>query len=291
VLEQRRATFLGVGAIVLWGTLAPLAVFAKAIPPFQMTAIAFGLAFVFQAAVWLARGQSLAVKLSLPPLAWAHGVYGLFGYHALYFAAFQLAPAVEVNLVNYLWPLLIVLFAALLPQERLRPRHVIGALLAFAGVAVMVSGGELGFRGEHIAGYVAALGCALVWSSYSVSARLLPQVPSDAVGAICGATALLAALCHILFETTVVPSGGEWLALVGMGIGPTGAAFLLWDIGMKRGDMPLLGTAAYGAPVLSTGLLIAFGLGEFRPAVALACVAVIVGALIASRARAKAAPP
>lgn len=281
-LDRGKATLLGLGAILLWGTLAPLAVITKAIPPFETTAIAFGLAFVFQLCIWLVRRESIGAKLRLPPLAWAHGVYGLFGYHALYFAAFKLAPAVEVNLVNYLWPLSIVLFAALLPGEGLRLRHVVGAALGFLGVASMITGGELGFAREHAWGYAAALGCAVVWSSYSVSARLLPHVASDAVGAVCGATALLALLCHVLFETTAMPSGADWLAMIAMGIGPTGAAFLLWDVGMKRGDMQLLGTAAYAAPVISTALLIGLGLGEFRPAVALACAAVVGGALIAS---------
>lgn len=278
--ERRRATLLGLGAVALWGTLAPLAVLVKAIPPFETTAIAFGLAFVFQVAIWRLRGQQPLERLRLPPVAWAHGVYGLFGYHALYFAAFRLAPAVEVNLVNYLWPLAIVLFASLLPGERLRARHVLGALLGFAGVAAMIAGDELGFGAEHALGYGAALGCAFVWSSYSVSSRLLPHVESDAVGAFCGATALLAAACHLLFETTRLPTATEAAALLAMGLGPTGAAFVLWDVGMKRGDMPLLGAAAYAAPVISTALLIAFGFGEFRIAVAVACVAVIAGALI-----------
>jgi drug/metabolite transporter (DMT)-like permease len=283
-LDRRQATAVGFGAVLLWGTLAPLAVAAKAVPPFQMTATAFGFAFVFQIVLWLARGQSPRERLRLPAAAWLHGVYGLFGYHALYFFAFRRAPAVEVNLINYLWPLLIVLFSALLPGERLRALQVLGALVGFAGVAAMIDGdGAPAFETGHAIGFVAALGCAVVWSSYSVSARLFSQVPSDAVGGVCGATAALALVCHLAFETTHRPDVAEWLMMAAMGLGPTGAAFLMWDVGMKRGNMPLLGVAAYAAPVLSTALLIVFGLGEFRPAVALACLAVALGAALAGR--------
>ena len=283
-LDPGRATLSGFGAVLLWGTLAPLAVGAKEVPPFQMTASAFGFAFIFQLALWRLRGQSPIERLRLPGAVWLHGVYGLFGYHALYFFAFRHAPAVEVNLINYLWPLLIVLFSALLPGERLRVPQVLGALVGFAGVAAMLGGdGAPAFEAGHAIGYLAALGCAVVWSSYSVSARLFPQVESDAVGGFCGATALLGLLCHLLFETTRAPSAAEWLMMATMGLGPTGAAFLLWDVGMKRGNMPLLGAAAYAAPVLSTALLIVFGLGAFRPEVAIACVAVALGAALAGR--------
>jgi len=58
--------------------------------------------------------------LRISPLAWLHdGVGGLFGYHALFFAAMAHAPAAEANLLNYMWPLLIVLLSAPLLGLRL----------------------------------------------------------------------------------------------------------------------------------------------------------------------------
>jgi drug/metabolite transporter (DMT)-like permease len=213
-------------------------------------------------------------------------VGGLFGYHALYFLAFALAPAVEVNLINYLWPLLIVLLSAPIRGMRLGPARLAGVALGFAGCLLIVGPGAA-FPPEAIPGFLAALGCAVVWSVYSVTAGTarLAAVPTEAVAGFCLATAALAAVLHLAFETTVAPSGGEWLAVLGLGLGPVGAAFFLWDVGMKRGDPRLLGTLAYGVPVASTVLLILAGAGELSLRVAAATLMVAGGGFIAARAR------
>lgn len=166
-----------------------------------MVALTFGIAFLAALVLWLVRGGGILRQLAWPLPVWGLGVGGLFGFHLLYFVALANAPPLEANLVNYLWPLLIVLFSALLPGERLRWWHVAGALLGLAGAALLVTdGGRVAFRAEHAAGYVAALGSAVVWATYSVASRRFGKVPSDAVGAFCGATALLALLCHLAWE-------------------------------------------------------------------------------------------
>jgi drug/metabolite transporter (DMT)-like permease len=235
-------------------------------------------------AVVVAKGR--AGLLRQPPLAWAHGVGGLFGYHALYFLAFALAPAVEVNLINYLWPLLIVLLAAPIRGLRLGPARLTGVGLGVAGCALLVGPGAA-FPPEAVPGFLAALGCAVVWSVYSVTAgtRRLVAVPTEAVAGFCLATAALAALLHVIFEATVAPTTREWAAVVALGLGPVGAAFFLWDIGMKRGDPRLLGTLAYAVPVASTLTLIAAGEGTMSLRVAAATAMVAGGGFIAARAR------
>jgi drug/metabolite transporter (DMT)-like permease len=224
-----------------------------------------------------------------PAAVWALGLYGLFGYHFAYFMALRLAPPVEAGLIAYLWPLLIVLMAGLLPGERLRGRQVAGALLGFAGAGLIVIGNAPGrglrFEGQYLPGYAFALLCALIWSSYSVLSRRAAAVPTSAVGAFCGATAGLALVSHLLFESTVWPVGGQWLAVVALGLGPVGAAFYTWDYGVKHGDIQTLGTLAYAAPLLSTLLLIALRLAAPTWAIAAACGLIVGGAALANYER------
>src|SRR5690606_28703250 len=158
-------------------TLALLTTLSGAVPPFQLVAMAFGLAFLLALGGWLLRGEPVAAHLRQPTQVWALGIGGLFGYHFFYFMALRNAPPVEASLINYLWPLLIVLFSALLPGERLRWFHVAGAAMGLAGTALLVTGGTLALRAEHWAGYAAALGSALVWSTYSVANRRFGAVP------------------------------------------------------------------------------------------------------------------
>ena len=277
-------TLAGLGAIGLWSVLALFTAGTGPIPPFQLAAITFALASLVGFAFMAWSGRSLEV-LRQPLKAWALGLYGLFGYHALYFAALKLAPPAEAGLVAYLWPLLIVLMTAALPGERLQARHVAAATLGLAGVVVLALGkGGVGFDAANWRGYAAALGCAVIWSSYSVLSRLQGEVPTEAVTGFCLATAALSALCHLLFETTVWGQNTtQWLSIIGLGLGPVGAAFFLWDRGMKKGDIRLLGTASYAAPVISTILLVLFGFAPAHWTLAVACALIVGGAVLAVR--------
>ncbi len=279
------ATIVGFGAIVLWSALALLTALSGDAPPFELAALTFAIGGLCGLAYAAARGRLSA--LAQPWRVWLVGIGGLFGYHALYFAALRRAPPADASLIAYLWPLLIVLFSAALPGERLRARHVAGAALGFAGAAMLFLSKGAGFASAGrtaLVGYGLALGCAFVWSGYSVLSRSLKGAPTEAVAGFCLATAALAALCHAAFETTVVPSGaGQWLAILGLGLGPVGLAFYVWDYGVKHGDIRLLGVAAYAAPVLSTLILVAAGVAPATPALALACALIVGGAVVASR--------
>ncbi|MDB5413539.1 MAG: EamA/RhaT family transporter [Rubritepida sp.] len=276
------ATLCGIGALLLWATLALLSKLATGLPPLQVTAMSFSVAGTLGLAIVAARGRLGALRQ--PPLVWAHGVGGLFGYHALYFTALAYAPAVEANLLNYLWPLLIVLFSAPILGLRLGPRRLAGVALGFAGCALLLGGGAR-FPAEAYFGFLCAVGCALVWSLYSVIAKRLSAVPTEAVAGFCAVSAILALAAHLAFEPSVLPDARQWLAAVLLGLGPVGAAFFLWDLGMKRGDPRLLGTLAYAVPVASTLLLIAAGAGSLSWNVAAALALVAGGGWLAATAR------
>jgi drug/metabolite transporter (DMT)-like permease len=278
------ATLSGFGAILLWSSLALMTAASGTAPPFQLAAMTFAIGGAMGALSWVAR-PAAARSLAQPWPVWLLGVGGLFGYHALYFAALRLAPPAEAGLVAYLWPLLIVLFSALLPGERLKPVHVAGALMGLAGVAVLIAGrtGGLSLDPRYAPGYGLALACAFVWSGYSVLSRRFGAVPTDAVVGFCLATAALSLACHLAFETTVWPAGAtQWFAIVGLGLGPVGAAFYLWDHGVKHGDIRLLGVASYAAPVLSTIILVAAGFASATWSLAAATALIVAGALLAS---------
>lgn len=277
------ATWIGFISVVLWGTLALLTKLTDGrIPEFQLMAMTFGIAFLLMAVRWIKQGHSGVRYLKQPALAWCIGVGGLFGYHFAYFKAMTLAPAVEVSLLAYLWPLLIVLFSALLPGESLRKQHVLGALLALMGCWLLIGRNLSGFSLNNAQGYLVALGCALIWSSYSLLSRLVRSVPTDAVGWFCGVTALLALVCHGLWEQTVWPQNWlEWAGVIGLGLGPVGIAFFTWDHGVKHGNIQLLGTLAYSAPLISVVLLIAAGFGQATPAVIGASLLIVLGSLVA----------
>jgi drug/metabolite transporter (DMT)-like permease len=283
-MTSRTATLIGLTAILMWSLLAVLTVATGKIPAFQLAAMTFAIGALVGSLTWIGRPQALRA-LSQPALAWMVGVGGLFGYHALYFLALRFAPPAEAGLLNYLWPLLIVLFSSFLPGERLFAHHIFGALAGLAGTVLLFAGGNRSaFVEGQIPGLVAAFIAAFVWATYSVMSRRLKSVPTDAVAGFCLATALLAALVHLMVEDTVWPeTAAQWLAVVALGVGPVGAAFYTWDVGMKRGDIRVIGAASYATPLLSTSFLILAGFAEASVNIAIAAVLIAGGGLVAAK--------
>jgi drug/metabolite transporter (DMT)-like permease len=277
-----RATLTGFTAILMWSFLALFTAASGKMPPFQLSAICFAIGSIPGIVVLLLRPERL-VLLRQPARVWVVGISGLFGYHFLYFTALRNAPAVEAGLIAYLWPLLIVVGSALLPGERLRWYHVAGAVAGLAGTVLIV--GRNGFHFDHAyaTGYAAAFLCAFTWSAYSLVTRRFDAVSTDVVTGFCLATSALSLFCHLGLEATVWPEGvGEWIAVVGLGLFPVGAAFYAWDHGVKNGDIQILGAASYAAPLLSTLILTLFGFAEPSWAVAAACLLVTGGAVLAA---------
>lgn len=267
--------------MALWSLLALLTVGAAPVPPFQLASMSFLVGGLVGLVPLLRRPGAVR---GVPVRVWALGICGLFGYHALYFSALRLAPAAEAGLIAYLWPLLIVIFSGLLPGERLRLLHLVGALMAFGGAALLVNPGEL--QSEFLMGYLLALLCALVWSGYSVLSRQFPNIPTELVSVFCLVTAVLSLPMHLVFEETVWPQNlMGWFSVLGLGLGPVGLAFYLWDFGVKRGNIQMLGTASYAAPVLSTVILVAVGVAEPTISLLLAALLIAGGAGLAALVR------
>jgi drug/metabolite transporter (DMT)-like permease len=284
------AKLWALGAIALWATLASLGVALRHVPPFLLTGIALlaGSTLALPA-VW--RDRSV---WRIAPTTLLLGVYGLFGFHFLLFLALRIAPPVEANLVNYLWPLFMVVLAPLLLKNvRLRAVHVLAAVLGFAGAAVAivgasgssaVSSGSPGFGGWSW-GYLLALGSAFIWASYSLWTQRVAAFSTAAVGLFGLVSGVLSLLCHVMLEPSVALSGQDSVLLLAMGLGPLGAAFFMWDKALKLGDAGQIGILSYITPLASTALLMLVSGRAFTWSIALAAAMIIAAALMGTRAK------
>ncbi|WP_233505972.1 DMT family transporter [Rhodoferax lacus] len=277
-----KADLLALAAIALWGSLAPLGVRLAHIPPFLLTGL--GLLVGSVIALPLAQWRLSRWKVPLPTLL--VGIYGLFGFHFLLFMALRHAPAVEANLINYLWPLGMVVMAPLfLKGVSLHARHIVAALIGFAGAAIAILGrGGPAFAGDGFhAGYLMALASAFVWASYSLLTRRLPAFPTAAVGGFAAASGLLSLAAHALLEPSITLSTEDVVLIAILGLGPLGGAFFLWDAAIKRGDTRRIGLLAFATPILSTVLLLVSTGQPLQWNVALAATLVVGAAFWGSR--------
>lgn len=276
-----RADLLAIGAIVLWASLATLATLLSEIPPFLLTGIGLIIGSLislplsgFKLSAWKVPSKTLAV-----------GVYGLFGYHLMLFIALQTAPAVEANLVNYLWPLLIVVLAPLFSRHlKLGVRHAIAASAGFAGavIAITTAGGTTGGLGFQI-GYLFAFAAAVIWATYSLLTTKLRTFPTSAIGLFGLVSGALALLAHFVLEDPAVISPTDWVLLVILGLGPLGGAFYFWDAALKIGDPRRIGLLAFLTPLLSTTLLLVVSGRELSWQLLVATALIVGGAILGSR--------
>ena len=264
--------------MLLWSMLAFLSVQLSRVPPFLL----IGLALIIGALCGVRRISQWRVPAKVLLL----GVYGLFGYHFCLFMALRLAPPVEANLINYLWPLLIVILSPLiLPGYSLRARHIGAAVMGLAGAALIVTGGRLSFDSRYLPGYLLAAVAAFVWSSYSLMTKRIKSFPNAAIGLFCFCSGLLSLLMHFLLEQSYAFALRDVPLLALLGLGPMGAAFFLWNAALRDGDPRVIGSIAYLTPLLSTLVLIVSGSGAFTLQSAAAIVLIVGGSAIGSLAR------
>lgn len=270
-----RATALALGAILLWGTLAPLGIALQHLPPFLLTGLGLLVGSLIAAPL---SGWRLAI-FKVPRTTLAMGVYGLFGFHFLLFIALRHAPPVQANLVNYLWPLGIVLMAPLfLTNVRLTALHVIAALIGFAGAVLAISGGRA-LDGGFAWGYVPALMSAFVWASYSLLSQRVSAFPTAAMGLFGLVSGVLSLACHALLEAPADISSHDLVLILALGLGPLGGAFYLWDAALKRGDPRQIGVLSFLTPLLST-LALLWLRSEVPSASVVGAAALIIGAAV-----------
>jgi drug/metabolite transporter (DMT)-like permease len=276
------ANLLALGAMALWASLAALGVALSHVPPFLLT----GLALLVGSLIALPLSRFDWRQWRVPGATLALGVYGLFGFHFLLFIALRHAPPVQANLVNYLWPLGIVVMAPLfLPGVSLTARHVLAALIGFAGAVLAILG--RGGTGETVWawGYMPALASALIWASYSLLTKRVRAFPTAAIGSFALASGLLSLLCHAWLEPATALSARDWGLIALLGLGPLGGAFFLWDAALKRGDARQIGVLSFLTPLLSTLTLLWVRGEDPSASVVLAAVMIIGAAVMATRIR------
>jgi drug/metabolite transporter (DMT)-like permease len=270
-----RPDVLALAAIALWASLAALGVALAHLPPFLLT----GLGLLVGSVIALPLSGWRLSAWRVPRRTLMLGVYGLFGFHFLLFLALRHAPPLQANLVNYLWPLGMVVMAPwLLPAVRFRWQYLAAGLMGFAGAALAIASRGQAAAGDGFEiGYLFALASAFVWASYSLLTQRVPRFPTASVGSFAAVSGGLSLLCHFAFEPSVSLSARDALLIALLGIGPLGGAFFLWDAALKRGDARRIGLLAFLTPLLSTAVLIVVHGQRAHPVLALA-VMLIVGA-------------
>tara|TARA_Y100000588_G_C14229480_1_gene914627 strand:+ start:1243 stop:2160 length:918 start_codon:yes stop_codon:yes gene_type:complete len=275
---KKYPTFIGYCALIFWALSAPFVVKIKHLPVFETLSVVFSVSFIFSATKLTLCKQWSTLKQ--PWILGFVGLIGIYGNDILYITAFQHAPAAHADLINYLWPIMVILFTGFLPNENLTLRHILAAASGFAGVYVLIHNQNDGFNPDYILGYFLAFMDAVVWSLYTLVARHYGKSPVEMIGVYCGIGAIISIIVHLQTETFLLPSIEQWCILVSMGLCTQCLAYFFWDFGIKKGNFKMLTILAYANPVLSVFFLILFGMADTSHELFIACVLVTIGGII-----------
>ncbi|MBZ6067715.1 aromatic amino acid DMT transporter YddG [Aeromonas schubertii] len=255
--SRRRATLIGMTAVLLWS--GSIGLFRSISEIFGPTG---GAALIFSVSALLATLASGWPRLSAIPRAYLLIGGGLFVAYEISLAlalglAHDRAQALELGMLNYLWPSLTVLLAVLSRQQRGSLLLLPGLGLCLAGIGRVMQGdggGSLTHSWQSIidnpTAYLLALAAAFIWACYSLVTRLLGR-GERVIPLFLAATALVLWGKYLLGEEPPLPfHPGGLLQVLLLGVF-TATAYSCWNHGVQGGNLTLLASASYFTPILS----------------------------------------
>jgi drug/metabolite transporter (DMT)-like permease len=270
-------TLAGLLALAVWSTFGVMFLFVKTLPVFEVLGVVFFMAYACFTILQLMRKENICSYWHQPFSYYAFWLAGAGLYTVLIYIAFKMAPIFEANILNYLWPILLVLFAALIYKDPLPLNRIIGMMLGFAGAVIILvpPHGEALFL-NFSAGHFIAILAAIVWALYSVLTRNR-NYPQGFQAPMFLILSLICFVVHLGFENTVMPDLKEWVFL--FLLGGLRISYALWDYGMKKGNVTLLASMSYFLPLISSVFLISFGERPAHPLIGLGAALIIAGCL------------
>ena len=270
--------------VLIWATLATVAkIILSDIPNFEALAVSSAFAFVFLLIVNIVNGSIKEMKHYKPRdclMMSGLGFLGLFLYSALYYYGIAVLSSQEACILNYLWPMMIVVFACILLKEKLTLRKIIAMAMSFAGIVVLTLGSGGVSSGNRLFGIIACVTAAVCYGLFSVLNKMHRLHQGITMMWIWLTVAVCSAIAGWLFEEWQPITGWQWAGIAWLGIVVNAVAYLLWAIALKgAADSAKIANLAYLVPFLSI-VLSALVLKEQITYTAVIALVLIVGGIL-----------
>lgn len=280
------SNFYAAVTVLFWGAMPALAKdLLNALPAFETLALSSLFAFLFLLAVNWREGslKSFAYMPAQDVLTMAGlGFLGLFLYSAFFYYGLARMTSQEACILNYLWPLMIVLFSCPILGEPLTTRKLVAVGMSFGGIVLVMFGGiEDSLSSDKVLGALSCVIAAACYGLFSVlnKRRRLDQKLTMMI--IWATTAACAFASGYFFESWLMPGFGQIVGLLWLGVVINAVAYLTWALALeKTSNTARTANLAYLVPILAIFIsTFAFG-EELSPAVIPALV-LIIGGIIA----------
>ena len=270
--------------VLIWSTLATAAkLVLNTFPNFEALAVSSVFAFVFLLVLNIVKGSFKEMKkyrfsdyLKMAGL----GFLGLFMYSALYYYGIAELGSQEACILNYLWPIMIVLFACIILKEKLTVRKILAMLMSFCGIIVLTLGGGTAGSGNRITGILACVAAAVCYGLFSVLNKKHSLDQNVTMMFIWLTTAVCSFASNAFIEEWKPIEGAQWIGMLWLGVVVNAVAYLLWALALKGADDSAgIANLAYFVPFLSI-IISAVVLGEKITVNAVFALVLIVGGIL-----------
>jgi len=271
-------------SVLIWSTLAAVSkMMLSDLPSMQTLSIGAAFAFLFLLLINLKSGKLKQMKQYQKKdyaLMGSLGLLGLFVYTALYYYGLTQLSSQDACILNYLWPMMLVLFSCLILKEKLTKIKVLAMLCSFLGIVLLSAGNSGSKSGGAVLGMLSCIGAAACYGLFSVLNKKAnyDQQISMMIGWFLVAIASLG--FGLFTEQWIMLQPAQWLGMLWLGIATNALAYLFWALSLQGiENTAKIANLAYLTPFLS--LVVSFVLlGETISFRALAALVFIVGGVL-----------
>ena len=279
------SNFYAAITVILWGAMPALTKdLLNALPNFETLALSSLFAFLFLLAVNLRGGLRNLSAGKIFTASWL-GFLGLFLYSAFFYYGLDRLTSQEACILNYLWPLMIVLFSCPILGEKLTRRKLLAVGMSFAGVVLVMFGGiEESLSSEKIFGALSCVVAAACYGLFSVLNKKIRLEQKFAMMIIWATTAICSFVSGYFWEVWTLPTLGQFIGLIWLGVMIDAVAYLTWALALeKTSNTARTANLAYLVPILAIFIsTFAFG-EELSTAVFPALILILAGIFISRK--------
>ena len=273
--------------VTVWSTMAAVVKsLLSDIPDLEALSVSSAFAFLFLLAVNAVTGRLRAVRrygarqfLVMAGL----GFVGLFMYSALYYRGIAVLSSQEACILNYLWPVMLVIFSSFILKEKMTWIKGLALLCSFTGVVILSGFPAADAGGDRWIGIACCLAAAACYGLFSVLNKKLGYDQNITMTVIWFTVAAASAALGLCTERWVPIEGMQWAGILWLGIAVDAIAYLLWALALSdAGNTAVIANLAYMTPFLSIAVSAVFLNETIQPVAVIAAVFIIGGILIQS---------
>lgn len=281
MIKNNLGNISGFTALILWSFYALFASFSKDIPTFFLMGVLSAILFSSFLIKWIIKKENIINKLKLRPRKFLIVFLGISIANMLYYSAFKLAPAFIVNILCYLWPMLMVIFLSVMEKKKLHFIEIIGIAFGFLGVVVL--GIDLfdpnTINISYLLGYLLAILFALATAFYCASLKRVDVATEDFVVVFLYSSVIYFVLHFLYEEPFVFNNSRQYIVIIALTLCGYGSFF--WNYALhNEANVKILASFSYFMPIVSSLLLWFFLKVNLTSYIFISAFFVIVGAIL-----------